>query len=62
MEQKFNDLLKQGNELRPKVLAQAEKAYLENPKDQTLRALMLAAVETMVKRFEQIWKPPSTRR
>ena len=48
MEQKFNDLLKQGNELRPKVLAVAEKAYVENPKDQTLRAMMLSAVETMI--------------
>src|SRR5947209_10015181 len=48
MEQKFNDLLKQGNELRPKVLAVAEKAYVENPQDQTLRAMMLSAVETML--------------
>jgi cyclophilin family peptidyl-prolyl cis-trans isomerase len=48
MEQKFNDLLKQGNELRPKVLALAEKAHVENPKDETLRAMMLSAVETMV--------------
>ena len=48
MEQKFNDLLKKGNELRPKVLALAEKAYVENPKDETLRAMMLSVVETMV--------------
>jgi cyclophilin family peptidyl-prolyl cis-trans isomerase len=48
MEQKFNELLKQGNDLRPKVLAVAEKAYVENPKDETLRTMMLSAVETMV--------------
>src|SRR6266478_7987146 len=36
MDKKFNDLLKEGNVLRPKVLALAEKAYVENPKEETL--------------------------
>jgi cyclophilin family peptidyl-prolyl cis-trans isomerase len=48
MEKKFNDLMKEGSALRPKVLALAEKAYVENPKDETIGGLMFSAVDTMV--------------
>jgi cyclophilin family peptidyl-prolyl cis-trans isomerase len=48
MEKKFNDLLRDGNTLRPKVLAAAEKAYLENPKDETIGGMMLSVANTMI--------------
>jgi cyclophilin family peptidyl-prolyl cis-trans isomerase len=48
MEKKFNDLMKEGSTLRPKVLALAEKAYIETPKDETIGGLMFSAVDTMV--------------
>ncbi|HKD35263.1 MAG TPA: hypothetical protein VKB78_00640, partial [Pirellulales bacterium] len=48
MEKKFNDLLREGNVLRPKVLAAAEKAYLENPKDETVGGMMLSVANTMI--------------
>ncbi len=49
MEEKYNELLKQGNELRPKVLSLAEKAYVEDPKDETLGNLLLTVVDNALR-------------
>jgi cyclophilin family peptidyl-prolyl cis-trans isomerase len=49
MEQKFTDLVKEGNRLRPKMMALAEKAYIENPSDTTLADMMYSVVATLLR-------------
>jgi cyclophilin family peptidyl-prolyl cis-trans isomerase len=44
LQEKFNALVHEGNEMRPKLKTQAEKVYLANPKDQEIANLMYAMV------------------
>ena len=44
LQHKFDELVHQGNEMRPKLKAQAEKVYLANPKDQDISNLMFAMI------------------
>lgn len=48
IQEKFNTLRAQGNALRPKLKALAEKVYLENPKDQEIADLIFSmAIDSM---------------
>ncbi|HEV3417968.1 MAG TPA: peptidylprolyl isomerase [Pirellulales bacterium] len=49
MEQKFTDLVKEGNRLRPKMMALAEKAYVETPTDTALADMMYSVVATLLR-------------
>jgi cyclophilin family peptidyl-prolyl cis-trans isomerase len=44
LQEKFNALVHEGNEMRPKLKTQAEKVYLANPKDPEIANLMYAMV------------------
>ena len=44
LQEKFNALVHEGNQLRPKLKAQAEKVYVANPKDQEIAQLMSAMI------------------
>jgi hypothetical protein len=48
MEKQFNELLKSGTKLRPKMLSLAEKAYAEDPKDSALGDMLFSVVATSV--------------
>jgi cyclophilin family peptidyl-prolyl cis-trans isomerase len=48
MEKQFNELLKTGTKLRPKMLALAEQAYTEDPKDSALGDMLFSVVATCV--------------
>ena len=48
MVQQYNDLLAEGNTLRPTLLALAEKAYRANPQDTKLADMLDQAVETQL--------------
>jgi len=49
MAKQYDDLVAQGNELRPKLLALAEKTYVENPADKQIADMMFAAMATFVR-------------
>ena len=48
LEKQFNELLAEGNKIRPKMISLAEKAYLEDPKNQELGDMMFAVVGTLL--------------
>jgi cyclophilin family peptidyl-prolyl cis-trans isomerase len=48
MAEKYDALVAEGNKLRPKLLALAEKAYLENPADKQMADMIDAAVVTFI--------------
>jgi cyclophilin family peptidyl-prolyl cis-trans isomerase len=58
MEKQFNELLKQGTKLRPKMLSLAEKAYVEDPKDTALGDMLFSVVATCVATddYEEAWR------
>ncbi len=58
MERQFNELLKQGTKLRPKMLSLAEKAYVEDPKDTALGDMLFSVVATCVATddYEEAWR------
>jgi cyclophilin family peptidyl-prolyl cis-trans isomerase len=58
MEKQFNDLLKEGTKLRPKMLSLAEKAYAENPRDTALADMLFSVVGTCVQTddYEEAWR------
>ena len=47
LEDKFNALVHEGNEMRPKLKAQAEKVYVADPKDHKIADLMYAMVDRL---------------
>ena len=44
LQRQFDELVHQGNEMRPKLKAQAEKVYLANPRDEEISNLMFAMI------------------
>src|SRR5271157_2866977 len=57
MEKQFNELLKTGTKLRPKMLSLAEKAYQEDPKDSALADMLFSVVATCdaTDDYEEAW-------
>ncbi len=58
MEKQFNELLKTGTKLRPKMLSLAEKAYQEDPKDSALADMLFSVVATCdaTDDYEEAWR------
>jgi cyclophilin family peptidyl-prolyl cis-trans isomerase len=58
MEKQFNDLLKTGTKLRPKMLSLAETAYAEDPKDTALADMLFSVVGTCMATddYEEAWR------
>src|ERR1700730_2678567 len=58
MEQQFNELLKQGTELRPKMLSLAEVATVGDPKDAARGDMLFSVVATFVAtdNYEEGWR------
>jgi cyclophilin family peptidyl-prolyl cis-trans isomerase len=58
MEKQFSELLKTGTKLRPKMLALAEKAYTEDPKDSALGDMLFSVVATCdaTDDYEEAWR------
>jgi cyclophilin family peptidyl-prolyl cis-trans isomerase len=58
MEKQFNELLKTGTKLRPKMLSLAEQAYAEDPKDTALADMLFSVVGTCMATddYEEAWR------